>query len=479
MEVLALILSALSVALVALLLLKKPAPPDLAPLLAELSRQRDEAARQEERLRAELANQRREQLESAQALRGELGQLVAQLGQTLRDPVTALGEAQRQQLAAFATQLEDLRERLSRDAATQRSEQGERMGEFVRQQSERLDALRGELSSQLDLQRQGVVDQLEKLRVQNEQKLEEMRHTVDEKLHDTLEKRLGESFKQVSQQLAQVYAGLGEMQNLATGVGDLKKVLTNVKTRGTWGEVQLGALLEQMLTREQFVSQYRPRPRSAEVVEFAVRLPGGDDGQPVHLPIDAKFPKEDYERLVEASERGDVAGVEAASRQLEAKVKADARDIRDKYVHPPATTDFALLFLPTEGLYAEVLRRPGLTDWLQRECRVVPVGPTTLTAILNGLQMGFQTLAIEKRSSEVWRLLAAVKKKFEAFAGVFEKAQKKILEAHDALDNARDRARMVGDQLRRVEALPEPGDVAAPTLEASVGVEILPEEDPS
>jgi DNA recombination protein RmuC len=283
-----------------------------------------------------------------------------------------------------------------------------------------------------------------------------MRRTVDEKLHDTLEKRLGESFRQVSEQLSAVHAGLGEMQGLAAGVGDLKKVLINVKTRGTWGEVQLGALLEQMLAPEQFVRQYRPRPRSAEVVEFAVRLPGRDDEDgPVFLPLDAKFPKEDYERLVDASERGDSAAVEVAARQLEAKLKSDARDIRDKYIHPPATTDFAILFLPTEGLYAEALRRPGLAEQLQREFKVMVAGPTTLAALLNSLQMGFRTLAIQKRSSEVWKLLSDVKRKFESFGGLLEKAEKKIEDAGRELAKVRNDTRIMGDKLRKVEALPE------------------------
>lgn len=445
-----------ALALLGVLVARKAPAPDLAPVLAELGRQREEAARLEQRLRDELSAQRREQQEAATALRGELGQLVQQLGATLRDPVTALGQSQQQQLAHFATQLEDLRERLGSESAKQRTEQGERIGELARSQSERLDALRVELGKQVELLRQGVAEQLEKLRGQNEQKLDEMRRTVDEKLHDTLEKRLGESFRQVSEQLSAVHAGLGEMQGLAAGVGDLKKVLINVKTRGTWGEVQLGALLEQMLAPEQFVRQYRPRPRSAEVVEFAVRLPGRDDEDgPVFLPLDAKFPKEDYERLVDASERGDSAAVEVAARQLEAKLKSDARDIRDKYIHPPATTDFAILFLPTEGLYAEALRRPGLAEQLQREFKVMVAGPTTLAALLNSLQMGFRTLAIQKRSSEVWKLLSDVKRKFESFGGLLEKAEKKIEDAGRELAKVRNDTRIMGDKLRKVEALPE------------------------
>jgi DNA recombination protein RmuC len=246
------------------------------------------------------------------------------------------------------------------------------------------------------------------------------------------------------------------MQALAVGVGDLKKVLTNVKTRGSWGEVQLGALLEQLLTADQYAAQVRVRPRSTEIVDFAIRLPGRDDGDtPVWLPIDAKFPKEDYERLSDAAERGDAAGVETAVRQLEARIRQEARDIRDKYIAPPDTTDFAILYLPTEGLYAEVLRRPGLADFLQRECRVVVAGPTTLAALLNSLQMGFRTLAIQKRSSEVWKLLAAVKKKFEGFGETFSRVQKKIQEADKALDDARSDTEIIGKRLRLVESADE------------------------
>ena len=283
-----------------------------------------------------------------------------------------------------------------------------------------------------------------------------MRATVDEKLHKTLEKRLGESFKQVSGQLEQVHKGLGEMQNLAIGVGDLKKVLTNVKTRGTWGEMQLGNLLEQILTPEQYAQNVITKQGSAERVEFAIKLPGRDthDGKTVWLPIDAKFPKEDYERLVEASERADADAVEQAAKQLELRIKAEAGDIRDKYIDPPNTTDFGILFLPTESLYAEVLRRNGLMETLQREFRVVVTGPTTLAALLNSLQMGFRTLAIEKRSSEVWAVLGAIKTEFGKFGGIIEKVQKKLQEASNVIDTAATRTRTIERKLRTVEGLP-------------------------
>jgi DNA recombination protein RmuC len=321
-----------------------------------------------------------------------------------------------------------------------------------------------------------VEQRLERIQTDNAGRLEEMRKTVDEKLQGTLEKRLGESFRMVSERLEQVHKGLGEMQTLASGVGDLKKVLTNVKVRGTWGEVQLGNLLEQMLTTDQYAQNVATKTNSADRVEFAIKLPGGDEHEAkcVWLPIDAKFPKEDYERLVEASERGDPAAVEEAVRSLEIRIKAEAKDIRNKYIDPPNTTDFGILFLPTEGLYAEVLRRPGLTDFLQREYRVAVTGPTTFAAVLNSLQMGFKTLAIQKRSSEVWNVLGAVKTEFEKFGAVIDKIQKKLLEASNEIDNAKKRSRVLERKLRDVQELPGPQaqsllglveDAAAPTDE--------------
>jgi DNA recombination protein RmuC len=281
-----------------------------------------------------------------------------------------------------------------------------------------------------------------------------MRKTVDEKLQGTLEKRLGESFKLVSDRLEQVHKGLGEMQSLAVGVGDLKKVLTNVKTRGSWGEIQLGNLLDQILTPDQYEKNVSTKTGSADRVEFALKLPGRDDGKPVWLPIDAKFPKEDYERLVEAADRADVEAVEQASRQLEIRIKAEAADIHKKYIDIPNTTDFGILYLPTEGLYAEVLRRPGVADSVQRDFRVVIAGPTTLAALLNSLQMGFRTLAIEKRSSEVWAVLGAVKTEFGKFGGVIEKVQKKLQEASNVIDDAVARKKVMERKLRTVTELP-------------------------
>ncbi len=303
----------------------------------------------------------------------------------------------------------------------------------------------------------GVVDaRLREMQGDNAKRLDEMRATVDEKLQGTLEERLGRAFRQVSERLEAVHQGLGEMQTLASGVGDLKRVLTNVKSRGTWGEVQLGALLEQMLAPGQYEANVATRKGSAERVEFAVRLPGPDDREPVWLPIDAKFPVEDYRRLLDAQEAGDAEGVETAARAVETQVRKEARRIRDKYLNPPRTTDFAILFLPTEGLYGEVLRRPGLLERLQQESRVTVAGPTTLAAMLSSLQMGFRTLAIQKRSSEVWKLLGTVKGQFGQFSQLLDKVSRKLDEASSTVSEASRKTKTIEKRLGKVEALPGP-----------------------
>jgi len=331
----------------------------------------------------------------------------------------------------------------------------EAFGQQLAQADVRAESLRTALTQHFTELRTAVDTRLAALQAGNEAKLDEMRKTVDEKLHATLEARLGESFKQVSERLEQVHRGLGEMATLATGVGDLKRVLTNVKTRGGWGEVQLESLLEQTLTAEQFSRSVMTRPGSNERVDFAIKLPGrAADGVPVWLPLDAKFPREDYERLIDASERGDIAAIEVAGRALEVAVKAQAKSIRDKYVEPPHTTDFGLMFLPTEGLYAEVLRRPGLADTLQRDYRITIAGPTTLTALLNSLQMGFKTLAIEQRSSEVWQVLGAVKTEFGKFGEVLDKVSEKLEQAQKQIEQTGVRSRAIQKQLRGVEAMP-------------------------
>ena len=316
--------------------------------------------------------------------------------------------------------------------------------------------LRNETNKKLDEIRQSVEKKLASIQEDNTKKLEEMRITVDEKLHTTLEKRLGESFKLVSERLEQVHKGLGEMQTLVVGVGDLKKVLTNIKTRGTWGEIQLEALVDQILTPEQYEKNVLTKPNSSARVEFAIRLPGRDDsGSPVWLPIDAKFPMEDYQRLIEAQELADIPAIDAAGKALETRIKNEAKLIRDKYIEPPHTTDFAILYLPTEGLYAEVLRRPGLSDYVQRASRVNIAGPTTLAAMLNSLQMGFQTLAIEKRSSEVWTLLGAVKTEFGKFGTALSHTKKKLQEATNSIDDTEKRNRVLTRKLSTIDAMPE------------------------
>ncbi|HJD23076.1 MAG TPA: DNA recombination protein RmuC [Firmicutes bacterium] len=308
------------------------------------------------------------------------------------------------------------------------------------------------------------------LQEDNARKLDSMRQTVDEKLTVTLEKRLGESFNTVNEQLKKVYEGLGEMQSLAVGVGDLKKVLTNVKTRGTWGEIALGSLLEQLLSPQQYRANVKVIPRRNEIVEYAICLPGKEEGaETVYLPIDSKFPIESYLRLVDASEAGDPAAVDAASRQLESAVKECARTIRDKYIAPPYTTDFAILFLPTEGLYAEVTRRAELCAALQRDCRVTIMGPTTLGAFLNSLQMGFRTLAIQKRSGEVWKLLGAIKTEFGRFGEALSATQKKLEEATANIGRATKRTEIIQNRLRAVEELPE--SEAAGLIGAEPGTE--------
>ncbi len=314
---------------------------------------------------------------------------------------------------------------------------------------------------QLTLMQKSIGDtlnqQLQQLQKSNADKLDEMRRTVDEKLQTTLEKRLSESFKQVAERLEQVHNGLGQMQKLADGVGSLQRVLTNVKTRGMFGEVQLEALLEQVLTIEQYAKQVETKPRSNQRVDFAIRFPGrgGADGEPVWLPIDAKFPREDYERLLDAQDRADAIAAEVAAKALEVRIRIEAKSIAESYLAPPHTTDFAILFLPTEGLYAEVLRRPGLMDSLQRDFRVTLAGPTTLLAMLNSLHMGFRTLALEQQASEVWKVLGAVKTEFERYGDWVEKVREQVQKAADTLDRADTRSRQMRRALKNVEALPE------------------------
>ena len=407
-------------------------------LLLALRRPTNQAAPAIERLERELRDELGRQ---GQGTRGDLGtfqqMLLAQSGDVAR--------TQNEQIDAFRVQL----------AQTQ-VQQEAALRHFADTLTQQLRLLSDANERRLTEVRQAVETRLAALQDGNEKKLEQMRATVDEKLHATLEQRLGESFKQVADRLEQVHKGLGEMQTLARDVGTLNRVLTNVKTRGVFGETQLAGLLEQVFTPEQYATNVATVPGSNERVEFAIRLPGQrSDGVPLWLPIDAKFPREDYERLLDAQERADPVGVEAAAKAIETRLRLEARNIRDKYVAPPHTTDFGILFVPTEGLYAEALRRPGLMEALQREFKVMLVGPTTLLATLTSLQMGFRTLALEKRSAEVWEVLGAVKTEFGKFGEVLAKTKKKLAEASDSIDAATVRTRAMERRLRGVESLPD------------------------
>ncbi|HEU4773289.1 MAG TPA: DNA recombination protein RmuC [Lysobacter sp.] len=350
--------------------------------------------------------------------------------------------------------LDLLRDALLEDARKARSESAELQQRSSDAVGQRLTELTQRNELRIGEMRATLEQKLRELQTDNAAKLEQMRATVDEKLQSTLETRLGESFRLVSERLEQVQRGLGEMQQLANGVGDLKRLLSNVKTRGTFGEVQLGALLEQVLTIEQYDCNIVTVPGSGQRVEFAVRLPGTQPDTPVRLPIDAKFPREDYERLLDAQDRADADAVAVSSVALERRIREEARKIQQSYVAPPHTTDFALMFLPTEGLYAEVLRRPGLFESLQRDHRVTVVGPTTLLALLNSLQMGFRTLAIEQRSSEVWQLLGAVKSEFGKFGVVLERTSSQLDTVRNSIHAAGVRTRAIERRLREVETLP-------------------------
>ena len=413
-----------NLALLVALLVRKPANGARAELLSA-----------SERLEREL---RREISESSRGTRTELTHTLATFQEALVKQSAEATRTQNSQIDAFAQQLTLLQKTLSDTLSLQLQNLGET-------NTRRMAEVRATLEAQLALLQQS-----------NTAKLDEMRRTVDEKLQTTLEARLGESFKQVAERLEQVHKGLGEMQKLAQGVGDLQRVLTNVKSRGMFGEVQLEALLEQVLTPEQYAKQVETRPRSNQRVDFAIRFPGrSTDGTPVWLPIDAKFPREDYERLLDAQDRADAAAADIAARALESRIRTEAKSICESYVCPPHTTDFAILFLPIESLYAEVLRRPGLMDSLQRDYRVTLAGPTTLLAMLNSLHMGFRTLALEQQASEVWKVLGAVKTEFERYGSWIEKIRDQVRKASDTLETAQTRTNQMRRALKVVEALPE------------------------
>ena len=388
----------------------------------------------EKRLKDDLQNIRKDGRELSQESRVEMTNNLNSFGNSLLKRMHEVSIMQKNQLEIFSQQLVDLTK---------------------------------QNSTKLELIRETVETRLTELQKDNNQKLEKMRETVDEKLQSTLEKRLAQSFQSVSERLEQVHKGLGEMQHLAIGVGDLKKVLSNVKTRGTWGEVQLGNLLEQILTKEQYQANVATKKDSKDIVEYAIKLPGKDKHlDHIWLPIDAKFPIEDYQRLLEAEDANDKLAIEAANKAIEKRLKDEGKKIQTKYIDPPSTTDFAILFIPIEGLYAQVLKLPGLVDFIQREYRVMITGPTTITAILNSLQMGFRTLAIEKQSSEIWQTLSEVKTEFGRFGEILERTQKKLQEASNQIDAGATRARAIERKLKNVDTLEIP----------KVEVDVLEEE---
>lgn len=457
--------------------------PQVDPLINKITQSIESA------IKAENSITRAESAVNSKQLREEVTNLLSTLADSTSKRISELADSHKKHLDSFSAQMlqlikineekfDRLRSSVSEGLTTHSNSVLTRIAEMVTFQQKQFDSFSKTTADMLTTQRgqfdtfgkqmdalilkveqkmEGVrttVEQkLQTIQNDNAQKLEQIRKTVDEKLHETLEKRLGESFKVVSDQLDRVGQGLGEMKVLASGVGDLKKVLTNIKTRGTWGEIQLGNLLDQILTREQYAENVVTKKGSRENVEFALKLPGKEDGV-VWLPIDAKFPKEDYERLVEAQDLADPHLVDEARKSLEAQIKASAKDIRDKYLDPPHTTDFGVLYLPTEGLYAEILRIPELWEFIQKEYRVMVAGPTTIAALMNSLQMGFRTLAIEKRAGEVWNLLSAVKTEFGKFGDLLDKTHKQLQTASDTIEGAARKSRTIERKLKNVQGLP-------------------------
>lgn len=405
---------------VAIFLFYKRKPEDnMKPIFENIEKGNEKIAKT---LREEISTNRTEAATVNKETRGEIAKSIKDFGDSVNKQILALTETQNKNFLGFS----------------------EKLGEVIEKNDKKMEAVK-----------ETIEKRLENIQKDNSEKLEKMRETVDEKLHATLEKRLGESFKLVSERLDLVHKGLGEMQTLATGVGDLKKVLQNVKTRGTWGEVQLGNLLDQFMTPEQYEKNVATKKGSNDRVEFAIKFPAKDEKiKNIWLPIDAKFPLEDFQSLIDAEEKGDIALIEKLSKALEMRIKSEAKDIKEKYIDPPYTTDFGILFLPIESLYAEVLRRPGLADSLQQNYKVIITGPTTIAAILNSLQMGFRTLAIEKRSSDVWAILGAVKTEFTKFGDILDKTQKKLQEASNTIEDASKKSRSIERKLNKVQELP-------------------------
>jgi DNA recombination protein RmuC len=435
-----------NVVLLLILLLRKPAPP------FDEAQVRDVVDRT---LREQFVATRSESADAAAKLRNEVNVTLGGSNAAIVEQVQKLRGTVEERVNSIAADARRDAQELRKDAASTITTMSQQVTQRLSELNVTVATLGDKNEQRLEAVRVTVDARLDGIQKDNAAKLEQMRATVDEKLQSTLEARLGESFRLVSERLEAVHKGLGEMQTLASGVGDLKKVLTNVKTRGTWGEVQLGNLLEQIFRPEQYERNVAVKPLSGERVEYAIKLPGRErDGLPVWLPIDAKFPQEDYQRLVDAADRGDADAVAAAGQALENRIRAEAKKIRDKYICPPHTTEFAILFLPTEGLFAEVLRRPGVYDDVIARDRVVLAGPTTLAAVLNSLQMGFRTLALEQRSSEVWEVLGAVKTEFAKFGAVLEKVHEKLQQASRTIEDAQQRSRVMNKKLKDVEGLP-------------------------
>lgn len=415
----------------------------------------NEVARVEAAVKNEMLINRQESNEAAKNTREELSGSFRQFSGLISTIMNDTSMLQKTQLETFSTNLNNLTNSVEQKLAALTGSIENKLKEANETGTINSKESRKEVKDSLDFMRETLERKIAEMQTGNEKKLDEMRATVDDKLQKTLETRLGESFKQVSERLEAVHKGLGDMQTLATGVGDLKRVLTNVKSRGVLGEYQLENLLEQLFTPEQYEKNVRTKTGSNAMVEFAIKMPGRND-KTVWLPIDSKFPKEDFEHLMNAYDKGSAEQIEECRKTFARGIKKSAAEICDKYIDPPNTTDFAILFLPFESLYAEVLRTPGLFETIQRECKINIAGPTTLSAFLSSLQMGFRTLAIEKRSSEVWQLLGAVKTEFGLFGGILDKTQKKLLEATNSIEKAGQKTRKIQRQLRNVQDLPKP-----------------------
>jgi len=472
-QIAVIMISVANLALLAVLLKKSGDDKDQGlsnAISTEFRSNRAESADEFRRLREEIGRSQKSSNDSLIVTFGEVAKLQNKRLDSFEERLGGLKKSLGEEMKQFQDGNEAKIGKLQESISSKVTDFQKMLHEDLRLVEGRVKHISEENEKRLDKLRETVDGGMRALQENNEKKLDQMRETVDEKLQSTLEKRLGESFKLVSERLEAVQRGLGDMQNLATGVGDLKRMLTNVKARGTWGEFQVGDILEQLLTSDQYAKNVQPKPGSGQTVEYAVKLPGQVDGEHIWLPIDSKFPHEDYQRLLDAADAADAAGVEKHSAALARAVQAAAKDISAKYIDPPNTTDFGIMFLPTEGLYSEVLRKPGLVEKLQHDYRVVVAGPTNLSALLNSLRMGFRTLAIEKRSSEVWSILSAVKTEFGKFGDVLSKVKKQLDTASNTIESTGVRTRQMERKLRDVEELP---DAEASNL---LGLSITPED---